>query len=155
MQQSHCCNHTDEAERLKKKTCPNCGSSCLSVPAATVAKHIKKPWLQKPQFFQQSWYFCRHRRCETIYFSHHNRQISQIELRTPIAIKATDKSPDALLCFCYGIKIQDFQSKPQLLRQFIIEQTQSGNCACEHFNPSGQCCLKELDTSWATGSIPV
>jgi len=62
-------------------------------------------------------------------------------MRTPVGVK--EASADTLLCYCFGVSKQDFQTDPAT-REFVVAQTKAGLCSCDTRNPSGRCCLKDF-----------
>jgi hypothetical protein len=54
------------------------------------------------------------------------------------------------LCYCLGITEQDLHEEYDISgqcfsRELIRDLVRSGNCACATENPSGTCCLGEVD----------
>lgn len=79
--------------------------------------------------------------CEIVYFGEDGSRILQAQLRTRVGSKQA--SGDALLCYCYGVTVDDARNDPAA-RDFVIAETRLGQCACETRNPSGRCCLKDF-----------
>jgi hypothetical protein len=85
----------------------------------TVLHQIAEPWCWDG--LQDTYFFCDDPDCEG----------------------AKEGSKGALLCYCFGVSFHDAVENPEI-RQFVIEQTKKGICACEIRNPSGKCCLKDF-----------
>ena len=122
-----------------KHSCPANGRQSIEVPKQTVLHHLAKPWLHPLK--DQKYYFCSDPNCNVVYFGDDNMLIHTNELRTRIGIK--DQSAEALICYCFGVSRADAISNKQV-REFVIQQTKASTCACEVFNPSGRCCLKDF-----------
>jgi len=87
-----------------------------------------------------NYYFCANKGCSTGYFSLTGQVISKQLLKSNNDIQ-TDK-----LCYCFDIDTAQYitalqNSCAEPIKNFVIEKTQLGYCACEIRNPSGQCCL--------------
>jgi hypothetical protein len=120
-----------------------CHNAASQVPLSTISKHIKKPWLwdkKKTTEIARQYYFCSTPDCHIIYFDENNTSIKQVDLRTLVGIK--DPSRNSLICYCFGVTKNEAIKSPAA-KEFIIRQTKEKVCACEHFNPSGKCCLKD------------
>ncbi len=126
----------------RKHSCPLNGKAYASVPDMTLLYHLKNIYRQtlKPQ----TYYFCDDSDCEAVYFAEDGSYLTQAELRTPIGQK--DTSGSATVCYCFGID-RDTATHDPAAKQFVIDQTRQKNCACESFNPSGRCCLKDFPES--------
>ncbi len=127
------------ADTPKKCNCPVCGKTSLSVTANTMRHHLKAPWLWVPK--PQGYYFCETTTCEVAYFGENGDTVRTTDIRTMIGVK--DLSPQALVCYCYGVTQTHAKSDPTI-RNFVIAQTKEGACNCTTRNPSGLCCLKNF-----------
>jgi hypothetical protein len=90
-----------------------------------------------------TYYFCPAKACTVGYFSTAGSMIPKQLLRSARDIQ------DSTLCYCFDISEAQYQSALQTntaasVKNFVIEQTRSGTCACEIANPSGQCCLAQF-----------
>lgn len=119
--------------------CPVNGRVCKEVATATVLHHLARPWEWDDR--GRSYFFCDDPDCAVVYFSDDGQVIGKSSLRTEIGQKS--HSPEALVCYCFGVSQADAQQNPAV-RDFVIEQTRLGRCACESRNPSGRCCLKDF-----------
>ncbi|MCF6204409.1 MAG: hypothetical protein L3J59_12215, partial [Methylococcaceae bacterium] len=50
------------------------------------------------------------------------------------------------LCYCFDVNVAEYiqalkNNTASEIKNFVIQKTKSGECACEIRNPSGQCCL--------------
>ena len=136
---SNCCTSSCQSSQTKKKSpCPQCHNNGTLVSTTTIEHHLKQPW--QWQADNQHYYFCDDPACEVAYFSADSR-IKQSELRLKIGIKT--QNPDDLICYCYGVSVQQAKANPEI-KAFVVDKTKQSNCACETRNPSGRCCLKDF-----------
>ncbi len=121
-----------------------CHNKSSIVPITTIIKHIKKSWqcdkINNDPIAHQ-YYFCNTPDCNVVYFDDANTTIKQLELRTQLGIK--DQSGESLICYCFGVTKNEAIKNPAI-KEFVIKQTKEKVCACDHFNPSGKCCLKDF-----------
>lgn len=105
----------------------------------------------KPERFDQvgesQYRFCASPDCPVVYFSR-ERSFTTGDLRTRVGLK--EKDGPIPLCYCFGFYEQDVREEieakgnttiPQRISALIREQM----CACEERNPSGACCLGEVN----------
>jgi hypothetical protein len=137
---SDCCSPLVHAEKHPQKyCCPRNGMAYAEVPVRTITHHIKESWHWTPS--AEHYYFCSDPDCDVVYFAEDGSTVLRDSLRSPVGVKALDEQ--SLLCYCFGISRADFQFNPAT-RDFVVAQTQSGQCSCETSNPSGRCCLKDF-----------
>ena len=135
-----CCStscNTDSKNKWHK--CPVNGIEYKEVSSRTMMHHLEKPWAWENK--KQTYFFCDDPECEAVYFGQDDSVIKTTELRTTVGIKTKKKS--SLLCYCFGVTFSNAEKKPEI-KQFVIEKTKEGVCACEIQNPSGKCCLKDF-----------
>jgi hypothetical protein len=92
--------------------------------------------------------FCPDPVCAVVYYSEDGTRFIIHDLREIVTIKASsDARP---LCYCFGFTEGDAQEEiartggstiPALISRFIKERM----CACEVRNPSGACCLGQVN----------
>ena len=137
---SDCCSTSYSTKSFPKKhICPANGKKYGQVSSATIKHHIKAPWNWDEK--NQGYYFCPDPDCSVVYFGQDNTVIEKASVRTVVGVK--EKSPNALVCYCYGVTKSEAENNPQV-RQFVIEETKRQECACEARNPSGKCCLADF-----------
>jgi hypothetical protein len=101
-----------------------------------------------------SYYFCAAKECAVGYFSSDGNSIPKQHLRAFQALL------DDKLCYCFDIDSAQYQAAlldntDAAIKDFVVQKTKSGDCACEIRNPSGQCCLadfKRLEKSRIKGN---
>ncbi|MDP2903400.1 MAG: hypothetical protein Q8N96_09885 [Methylovulum sp.] len=133
---SSCCSN--HATKIITGMCPQCGESCKSVEHKTLYHQVKFP--ENQAVFQETYYFCPAKDCSVGYFSSTGHIIAKQSLRTYQEIE------DDKLCYCFDINTEQYLSaltanNAEPIKNFVIQKTKSGDCACEIKNPSGQCCL--------------
>ncbi|MCX7067587.1 MAG: hypothetical protein NTW85_07850 [Methylococcales bacterium] len=136
---SSCCSN--HATKIITGICPQCGESCKSVEHKTLYHQVKFPENQKISL--DKYYFCSSEKCPVGYFSSTGHAISKQQLRTYQEIE------DDKLCYCFDINADHYLSaltanNAETLKNFVIQKTKSGDCACDIKNPSGQCCLAKF-----------
>ena len=130
-----CCKNTSTKT---KQICPECGSTCKSVGMPTLYHQVRFP--ENQAIITDSYFFCPAKPCSVGYFSSVGNTIPKQHLRSCQAIQS-----DAL-CYCFDIDAEQYLSALEAqraapIKDFVMQRTQAGECACEIRNPSGQCCL--------------
>ncbi|MCW8899347.1 MAG: hypothetical protein OQK95_01595 [Gammaproteobacteria bacterium] len=142
---SDCCSSScdsqsnDNKSSPRKLACPENQLKYVQVPVKTMLHHLKEPW--KYYFKDQAYYFCTDTDCDVAYFAEDGSVINKTELRTALA--GTEKYEDKVICFCFGVTLQDAKANPGI-KAFVMQHTKLGTCDCETRNPSGHCCLKNF-----------
>jgi hypothetical protein len=136
---SDCC--CPNAPAKTTQDCPECGSACKSVGMPTLYHQVRFP--ENQRIASDTYYFCPSKQCSTAYFSIAGNSIPKQHLRTCQEIQ-NDK-----LCYCFDIDADLYLSAisadhAESIKDFVIQRTKSGECACEFRNPSGQCCLAKF-----------
>jgi hypothetical protein len=152
---SDCC--ANSSSKTLTQGCPDCGKSCKSVEVHTLYHQVKFP--ENQAISSGSYYFCSAKDCATAYFSSTGNNIAKQQLTTYQDIQ-NDK-----LCYCFDIDSAIYlkalgansdHAEAEAIKDFVIQRTKSGECACELRNPSGQCCLakfKQLEKQSLIGLI--
>lgn len=129
---SNCCSNRSSQSGMQN--CPQCGQSCKSVAMRTLYHQVRFP--ENHSIALDSYYFCTAKECSMGYFSQTGHSIPKQALRSYQDI-AEDK-----ICYCFDINASVLtEDNAETLKNFVIQKTKSGDCACEIRNPSGQCCL--------------
>jgi len=136
---SDCCSN--HITKIITGICPKCGMSCKSVENKTLYHQVKFP--ENQIILEESYYFCVSKNCPVGYFSSTDNIIPKHSLRTYQEIE------DDKLCYCFDINTKQYLSalkanNADKIKNFVIQKTKSGDCACEVKNPSGQCCLAKF-----------
>ena len=127
--------------------CEKCSSHGRPVSRKTVMLMLKPDLLEQAMTGKFS--FCSARDCPVVYFEDEgNRCFTVDDLRTRVGLKA--KEDPIPLCYCFGFDeshLRDEISRtgettiPEKISRLIRE----GLCACDTRNPSGLCCLGEVN----------
>ena len=135
---SDCCTFHPSGHMHRE--CPQCGTQCKAVTLKTLWHNLRFPdYLSTPV---DNYFFCPTVDCQVGYFS----PTTVIALHT---LKAYPQIQQGWLCYCFDLSQAQYRialksGYADNVKNFIIQQTKSGNCACEIKNPSGQCCLAKF-----------
>ena len=121
-----------------RQICPECGSTCKSVGMPTLYHQVRFP--NNQSLITDSYYFCPAKTCSVGYFSSAGNTIPKQHLRSYQAIQ------NDALCYCFDIDANQYllaikAHRAEPIKEFVMQRTKAGECACEVRNPSGQCCL--------------
>jgi hypothetical protein len=129
------------------RRCTNCEGACRPVSRKTVLLMLKPELLERARTGTYS--FCQAPDCPVVYFEMKSRQVfTADDSRVLIGVKAkTDPIP---LCYCFGFEQKHIREEILLTGATNVPETISslireGLCACESRNPSGVCCLGEVN----------
>ena len=96
-----------------------------------------------------SYRFCHARKCRVVYFETHGTCVFTVDdVRITVGVKAsTDPIP---LCYCFGfdeshLREEIAQTGSTTIPERIASLIREGLCACDVRNPSGNCCLGEVN----------
>jgi hypothetical protein len=96
-----------------------------------------------------TYYFDATPHCEVVYFSNgSDSYFHKSDLRVRVGIKETEAPIP--ICYCFGHTVESARQEILLtgrstIAQRIRAEIQAGTCACEVRNPSGNCCLGEVN----------
>jgi Zinc binding domain len=127
--------------------CPRCGARGQTVGRETLAALLTRDALARLQ--DGPYFFDRSPDCEVVNFSNEtDAHFSKRDLRVRVGIKESD--PPIPICYCFGHTIRSARSEIQATGRStvaaqITKEIKAGNCACEVKNPSGRCCLGEVN----------
>ena len=142
--------------------CPSCRCPGQAVAALTVKAMLRAEHAGEAR--DVAYYFCRTPSCPIVYYAPGWPQTFNCEdLTVRVGIKVT--GPPHTICYCFGHTIESLRedvartgrSEAVGVIQAAIE---AGTCRCEVMNPSGRCCLgdvnkalKEITGAVATGEV--
>ena len=137
--ESYCAAPTTENAA---RQCPRCGTRGRSVERLTVAALTTGSVPADPPYR-----LCRRLDCEVVYFGENGTTITAAGLHVAPGMKS--KAPGALLCYCFQYDRGDIEAElatagATTIPQRIAAEVKAGNCACEVRNPSGRCCLGDV-----------
>lgn len=121
--------------------CPASGSAGKAVDWMTVAA-LAQGRVPPRQEFR----LCRDAECEVVYYGSTGTVLSVDDLTVQPGFK---RGSDGLVCYCFLHRTADIarqlgKTGETDVFESIQRQVQAGNCACEVRNPSGKCCLGEV-----------
>ena len=127
--------------------CRSCNGQSRPVSRKTVLLMLKPELLERAMHGNYS--FCSARDCSTVYFEvESGEQFTVNDLRIRVGLKV--KGDPIPVCYCFGFDEKHIRdeieqtgntSVPEKVSRLIRE----GLCACEARNPSGVCCLGEVN----------
>lgn len=130
----------------KNSLCNECGEKGRSVPRQTVLHHVKSEKLSRVG--DDEYTFCVTPDCPVVYFAASGEMFTVSDVRELVTIKARgDERP---LCYCFGFTKGDAREEITLTGRSTIPARisgfiKAGMCACEVRNPSGACCLGQVN----------
>jgi len=138
---SDACCSIPSAEGGATARCPGSGTEGTAVEWTTVAALIRGPVPPR-----QDLRLCRDRDCEVVYYGTAGARITVDELTVRPGFKA---GGDGLLCYCFLHREADVARQLEAsgetdVLESIQAEVRDGQCACEVRNPSGKCCLGEV-----------
>ncbi len=128
--------------------CKECGNRGKSVKEVTLKSLVKEERI-KDIYDLRDFYFCETPTCKVVYFNNQKKLYWHKEdVKVRVGIKETeDPIP---VCYCFGwTREKIFEQIKQLGHSTAIQEisakVKAKECACEINNPSGRCCLGEVN----------
>ena len=121
--------------------CPKSGHEGKPVDWLTVAALSRG---QVPA--RQDFWLCYDRECEVVYFGSADAVLT---LQDVSVVPGFKNGGDGLVCYCFHHRTSDIardlsESGSTGVFDSIKDEVKVGNCACEVRNPSGKCCLGDV-----------
>ena len=145
---SNCCATSGDAgcavPNRQPGICPACDQRAKSVPTLTVKSLVREHWRVPAS---ASFSFCRTPECDFVYFSE-ELAFRKADVKVRVGLKEhEDPIP---LCYCFGYECADVRRDiaahgTSEIPDRIKAEIQGGFCACETKNPSGTCCLGDVN----------
>ncbi len=133
---SSCCSTSG----TDAQPCPECGHVGPIVGTAPVRPHL-------PDAVDGAWQHCANEPCEVI-FHLGAGTVETDSVSTQVGLKAADKATPVCFCFAYTADAlgEDLNANDGVseIKASIKAAVANSECACEHLNPSGQCCLADV-----------
>lgn len=127
-------------------TC-KCGEQSKPVSRKTVLSMLRPEFLEGA--LEGTFRYCGSRGCPIVYFEEQGTRVFTVDdLRIVVGVKAiTDPIP---LCYCFGfdeshLREEILQNGVTTIPEKISHLVREGLCACDVRNPSGLCCLGEVN----------
>ena len=130
-----------------RRGCLSCGGASRPVTRKTVLLMLKPEHLDRVT--EAEYRFCSGPDCRVVYFTENSDRIFMTgDLRVRVGLK--EKEGEIPLCYCFGFDEADAREEimstghtsiPQRIAALIKQKM----CACPARNPSGACCLGEVN----------
>ncbi len=142
-----CCSSSVQmTKEAPQNACNQCGETGRAVSRQTVMHHVKSEKLSSVG--DEEYKFCSSPKCSVVYYAESGQAFGINDVRELVTSKTTgDARP---LCYCFGftegfarreIAQTGESSVSRQVSRFIKEKL----CVCEIRNPSGACCLGEVN----------
>ena len=139
---------SEMAAEISDQRCRTCEGQSRPVSRKTVLLMLKPELID--QAMTGTYSFCSAPDCPVVYFEEHGRRqvFTSGDLRVSVGVKASE-DPIAL-CYCFGfdeshIREEISRTGNTTIPERISRLIREGLCACETRNPSGVCCLGEVN----------
>lgn len=128
--------------------CKECSTKGKSVKEITLKSVVKESKYEDIKIFN-GFYFCETPNCKVVYFDNEQQvYLYKEDVRVRVGIKETENPIP--VCYCFGWtserifnQIKRFGYSTAV--QEISAKVKAGECACDIKNPSGRCCLGEVN----------
>jgi len=149
---SHCCEIKDTKDSYS--ICKECGSTGKQVLEITLRSMVKEPALEAIEN-PDGFYFCETPTCGVVYFNNEQQvYLHKEDVKVRVGIKETENPVP--VCYCFGWTQERICEQIQQLGystavQEIGIKIKADECACDIKNPSGRCCLGEVNKAVKRG----
>jgi hypothetical protein len=132
---------------MTQDTCPECGEKSHSVDRLTLKALLCPNALARLE--ADSYRFCPTHTCGVVYFGEEAVSVyHQADLKVRVGCKQTDDF--APMCYCFGHTIGSLREEinktgASSVVASITAHIQADRCGCDVNNPSGHCCLGEVN----------
>lgn len=120
--------------------CPSCDEIGPIVGAAPVRPH-------RPDAADGAWQHCPTAGCRVVYYLDETT-VDIDAVITQVAHKATHRPVPVCFCFAHTaddlVADADAHDGASTIKTAVKQAVADGRCACEHLNPSTQCCLADI-----------
>lgn len=135
------------SENLPRGACPRCGAAGIPVPRETTAALVRADALAG--LGTEPHVYCPTTSCPVVYFGGGG---SGIVLRDALKIRvaAKESSGPLTVCYCFGFTADQIRSSidasgRSTVAHAIRVKVRHGLCRCQTMNPTGRCCLADVD----------
>src|SRR5215471_11081544 len=143
--------------------CPRCGEVGRVVAEETIRAILKRGAATPLMAVQRR--FCKTQTCKVLYYGADGRFVEKDAAIVRIGVKETEDPVP--LCYCFNFSRADVwrevaETRSSKIPARITAELRAGRCVCEVKNPSGACCLGEVnkavkdarDTTSAISPLP-
>lgn len=157
MKQIDCCSNNELVETPAdtiqilvsdaRPSCRSCEGESRSVTRKTLFLMLKPECFDR--MGESEYRFCASPECPVVYFAEDgDTRFTKDDLRVRVGLK--EKEDLIPLCYCFGFDERDARREIRDTGRCSIPQRISalirrGMCACVEKNPSGKCCLGEVN----------
>ena len=129
-----------------RRACPSCGTVGRVVADKTI-QAILEP-AQALSLLPVGRRFCGTPSCEVVYYGDDGRTVTRSD--TAIRVGVKEREDPIPLCYCFGFSVADVRREIRetgrcTIPTRITAGIRAGRCSCEVMNPSGGCCLGEVN----------
>lgn len=151
------CCATHELPRLTAP-CPGCGAHGRAVGDETISALLKPEHAEK--LLRGPRKFCRTPSCPVVYYGEHH-VVEKADV--PVRVGVKEHGDPVPLCYCFGFTLADVRREiaetgGTAIPARIAAAVRAGQCACATRNPSGACCLGDVNRATAreeaSGRLP-
>jgi hypothetical protein len=145
---SDCCSvNSKQPAAPAVLACPMNGARSKRVNMLTVRSLVRHLPLRMPA---TQYYFCESRDCDVVYFALDPQALVFRRGDLLVRVGAKEEANPVPVCYCFGFTRKDIESEiaetgRSTVADQITAEVKAGNCACEVKNPSGKCCLGEME----------
>lgn len=139
----------DEVNSLSE-TCPQCGNKSRSVSHTTLY-HMLEPVVAREVSPEVQYRVCSTRTCTVVYYGKTKPDsFTREDLRVRVGFKLPEGDSPHPVCYCFGYTEETIaeemeRSGESTVVEWISRRVQAGDCACVYKNPTGRCCLSDVN----------
>lgn len=128
-------------------SCPECRTEGKPVGLKTLQHLVIEE--KRGSIGDGNYYFCATPDCPVVYYNAEGSvTFHKKDLIVKVGLKESD--PPILVCYCFNITEEDIREEIRktgrtTASQRIRSEIKARNCACEINNPSGRCCLGDVE----------
>lgn len=146
---SKSCSCCTSKASVPQASCPSCGESGVPVAGITPRNTLKIEGRRRLDT-QADYFFCGTANCDVVYFQQNDKQcFLTSDCINRVASK--DESPETPLCYCFKIlkgEVLDeiaHDGASDVIARIERRMQEGKGCFCEKVNPSGSCCIPDVD----------
>ncbi len=140
------CCAAGKHQAVGQTACPSCATVGRVVADETI--HAMLEPTQALSLLAIGRRFCGTPSCEIVYYGDDGRAVTKDEI--PIRVGLKEREDPIPLCYCFGFSVADVRREIAetgrcTISARIAAKVRAGQCSCEITNPSGACCLGEVN----------
>ena len=143
---SDCCAAPKKGHAVIQTACPSCGAAGRVVSDKTIQAILEST--QALSLLAVGRRFCGSPSCEVVYYGDDGRAVTKSEI--PIRVGLKEREDPIPLCYCFAFSVADvrreiLETGRCTIPARITAEVRAGQCSCKIRNPSGTCCLGEVN----------